>query len=252
MTIFRLLYLDTNTGEAALLQDGDIVNIGGTAGPTFFVDNKPLLFADGTSTDGSHSPALNFTLQEAYNSSTSPATITMASGKDITIVSGASTFAINSNTGNVSIGSAALSAATVNANAVSTVTINSVGFSAFHAAFLAHVTASLTPKHTADEISTNPADFTQFSGTTVTEVLQEIDTQLTTIASAVRVYEHVQTVPSDTWTINHGLNSLRVQLTLWGNDNRIFLGDEVELTGVNTIRATFSTPCTGRAILVAF
>lgn len=253
MTIFRLLYLDPGSGEAALLQDGDIVNIGGAVGPSFFVDGRPLLYADGTATDGSNTPALQLTLQGAYDFSPGPtATITLLTGKDLAIISDNTTFAINSITGNVSLGTATLSAAQVSANVISTVTINSVDFSAFHTAFQTHVTTSPAPKHTADEISTNPLDFTTFTGTNVTEVLQEIETQLNSVAAEVRVYEHVQAVASDTWTITHNLNSLRVQITLWGDDNRVFLGDELELMDMDTIQATFSSPCTGRAILVAF
>jgi hypothetical protein len=83
-------------------------------------------------------------------------------------------------------------------------------------------------------------------------VLQEIETQLLGLTQEVRVYEHVQVVPSTTWVIAHGLSSTRVQITLWGDDSRVFMGDELEQLDNDTIHATFNTPCTGRAILVAF
>lgn len=40
-------------GEQGLLPDGGIINAGGIAGPHFTVSGKPLIFADGTATDGS-------------------------------------------------------------------------------------------------------------------------------------------------------------------------------------------------------
>lgn len=39
-------------GEQSLLGDGDIINAGGISGPHFTVGGKPLIFADGTASDG--------------------------------------------------------------------------------------------------------------------------------------------------------------------------------------------------------
>lgn len=79
---FRLVYLNTASGELGKLPDFGIVNIGGTAGPTFTVDGKALLFADGGTTDGSPA-SLSLTLQGAYNNSAAPATINLTAGRDL-------------------------------------------------------------------------------------------------------------------------------------------------------------------------
>jgi hypothetical protein len=102
-TVFKVLYLNSGTGEHGRLPDLGITNIGGTIGPTFFVGGKPLLFADGTSTDGSNTALLQNSLQGVYNSST-PATTTMESGKDIKwIAQNGNYINFNADTGKVTI-----------------------------------------------------------------------------------------------------------------------------------------------------
>ena len=82
--IFKPTYLFGSSGELARLPDGGITNIGGTNNPTFTVDGKGLLFADGTSTNGG---AVNLatTLQEVYTGSNAPAQINLTSGKDFVL-----------------------------------------------------------------------------------------------------------------------------------------------------------------------
>ena len=99
--VYKILYL-SHAGEHGRLPDLGIVNIGGTLGPTFSVGGKPLLFADGSTTDGSP-PSLSNTLQGAYNAST-PATINLATGKPFTINAlNSKFFSIDPNTGKVTI-----------------------------------------------------------------------------------------------------------------------------------------------------
>jgi hypothetical protein len=99
---FKLIYLNLGTGEQGLLPDYGIVNIGGTIGPTFTVQGKPLLFADGTSTDGS-SASLLISLQGAYASS-NPATINLTAGKDLVFNAvNNKAFQFNASTGKVTI-----------------------------------------------------------------------------------------------------------------------------------------------------
>lgn len=40
-------------GEQGLLPDGAIINAGGVAGPTFTIDGKAVILADGSASDGS-------------------------------------------------------------------------------------------------------------------------------------------------------------------------------------------------------
>ncbi len=81
MTVKKLVFLSPS-GELYRLSDGDIVNIGGTAGPTFYVDGKALLFADGTPTDGSGGSVISVSFQQVYDNS-NPAHIDLTAGKNL-------------------------------------------------------------------------------------------------------------------------------------------------------------------------
>lgn len=103
MTAFKISYVNTSTGEHGRLPDLGITNIGGAAGPTFFVGGKPLLFADGTATDGSNQSLLANTLQGVYNMST-PATIDFTAHKDLQFNAlNGNYFKFDANTGTVTI-----------------------------------------------------------------------------------------------------------------------------------------------------
>lgn len=82
--IFKPTYVVEGIGEVGRLPDGAIINIGGTAGPTFTVDGRALLFSDGTATDGGAGLSA-FNLQVTYNASASPAKIDLVSGKDFVL-----------------------------------------------------------------------------------------------------------------------------------------------------------------------
>lgn len=98
------IYLVQSLGEYAQMPDGSTINIGGTSNPTFLVNGKALLFADGTSTDGSIGASPTITLQSAYTNSTSPALITTVAGKNITLQStSGKVFSFNADTGDVTI-----------------------------------------------------------------------------------------------------------------------------------------------------
>lgn len=100
---FKLVYLNTITGELGRLPEFAIVDIGGTTGPTFTVDGKPLMFADGSTTDGSPS-SLTLSLQGAYNNSGAPATINLTSGRDLIFNAlNSKVFQFNAATGKVTI-----------------------------------------------------------------------------------------------------------------------------------------------------
>lgn len=100
---FKLVYLNTISGELGRLPEFAIVDIGGTTGPTFTVGGKPLMFADGSTTDGSPS-SLTLSLQGAYNNSGTPATINFISGRDLIFNAlNSKVFQFNAATGKVTI-----------------------------------------------------------------------------------------------------------------------------------------------------
>jgi hypothetical protein len=79
------LYLDPTKGFPKAVPAGAILDIGGTAGPTFTVDGRELMFADGTSTGPGGLSRLS--LQRIYDISgttTDPtATVAMSTGKHL-------------------------------------------------------------------------------------------------------------------------------------------------------------------------
>jgi hypothetical protein len=100
---FKLVYLNTVSGELGRLPEFAIVDIGGAIGPTFTVGGKPLMFADGSTTDGSPS-SLSLSLQGAYNNSGFPATINLTSGRDLVFNAlNSKAFQFNAATGKVTI-----------------------------------------------------------------------------------------------------------------------------------------------------
>jgi len=101
--IKKLVYID-GSGELYRLSDGGIVNLGGTSGPTFFVDGKPLLFADGTSTGGGSTNLISISLQGAYNNSNPTAQIDLSTGKNFILNAlNSKQLVFNADTGKVTI-----------------------------------------------------------------------------------------------------------------------------------------------------
>lgn len=101
----NLIYLIENLGEYGRVPSGAIVNIGGVAGPGFTVGGKSLMFADGTSTDGSGAGALKTDFQNVYiNSTGAEAKIDFISGKDFVLEAvNNKQFRFDADTGDVTI-----------------------------------------------------------------------------------------------------------------------------------------------------
>lgn len=83
--VIKPIYIVEGLGEYALIPDGAIINIGGVAGPGFLVGGKPLLFADGTATDGSAVTNRQIDLQTVYQNSVGTAFIDFTAGKDFVL-----------------------------------------------------------------------------------------------------------------------------------------------------------------------
>ena len=103
----RLVYLGSR-GVLTRTHDGDVVNIGGisTTG-TFTLNNKPLLFADGSSTGGPGTGGI--TLQSVYNNSIDAqgnGSIKLLTGKDFAIYDDTNDnvfFKVDAETGKITI-----------------------------------------------------------------------------------------------------------------------------------------------------
>lgn len=239
--IYKLLYLNQQTGEHGLFPDWGISNIGGTSSPTFSVNGKALLFSDGTSTDGLGS-ALFLTLQGAYNTS-STGEIALSTGKPFSIKAlNLNTFSVNPSNGNV----------TISGDLTVQGSINNINLTQFFDDFTDHVAFSPTIKHQAEEIGiTGP--FTNVTGTNVEEALESIDAQLSNVgAAAIKTWEHVQSVASTLWTIAHNRNSLRPTVTIYDTNNDQIYPNEVHIVDANTITVSFNSFQDGRAIILMF
>jgi hypothetical protein len=66
----------------------------------------------------------------------------------------------------------------------------------------------------------------------------------------ITAYTHIQQAASQTWTINHGLNTSSVNIQIFGSDNRQLIPNEIELTSMTQAVATFGTAIAGKAVVV--
>ena len=65
-------------------------------------------------------------------------------------------------------------------------------------------------------------------------------------------HEHVQEVPSSTWTVNHLGKSLNCIVTVLDDTNKVVTPDEIQYTDEDTVTVTFLSPVVGRALVVYF
>jgi hypothetical protein len=72
------------------------------------------------------------------------------------------------------------------------------------------------------------------------------------VGSSVIGFEWIQSVPSEVWTIPHGKNSKKIQVTIWDEVDEQVYSDTVKIVDLNTVLITFNTPISGRAILMIF
>lgn len=259
-TLFKIVYVNPDTGELGRLPDLGLVNIGGTLGPTFTVGGKGLLFTDGTSSDGSAGGNQLYTnLQLSYGASASPAQINLVTGKDFVINAlNNNGFSINADTGLVSISNLQVTQinginliATLNALQTS-VTNNSTAIAVAQAEITDHLDG-VGIKHAASEISV-AGPFSKITGADLEEALVSIDAQLG-IANGpghVLTYEYLHPVPAEVWTVVHAHNSVRQTITVYGTDNVQVWADDIRIIDANTAQISFSSPQSGRALILSF
>lgn len=139
---------------------------------------------------------------------------------------------------------------TVSAPVLQVNTINGVAI----ADLLSHIDGLLTPpKHSASQISFDDTGLVNISGSTVQEAIADIDSKLGVIGtSGVVGYEYTQIAPSAIWFINHGGNSVRVQVTIWDETNQAMLADTMTIVDNNQVHIFFASPQAGRAVLMLF
>jgi hypothetical protein len=71
------------------------------------------------------------------------------------------------------------------------------------------------------------------------------------LSGEINMYVHSQSTPSDSWVINHGLGIATVMIQVLDEQNHQIVPDYVACDEQNAAHVTFSTPQTGKAIVVA-
>ena len=102
--------------------------------------------------------------------------------------------------------------------------------------------------HTAEQIAFQPP--AGMAATTVQEAIQEIITILSnssTIFGAAQFYHHIQAIPADVWTVNHGLG-FRPAVTMF-DINGTEIDGVVEHQNENALTISFIRSIAGEAQL---
>ncbi len=63
---------------------------------------------------------------------------------------------------------------------------------------------------------------------------------------------HEQASPSATWTIVHGGATENVMVTLYDENKKLFIADDITISDDNTVTVSLSQPAIGKAVLVYF
>lgn len=71
-------------------------------------------------------------------------------------------------------------------------------------------------------------------------------------SSNVQGYTHVQSVPVNTWVINHAGDSLNVNVQIYNDTNNQIMPDEVIVVNDQTVHVEFNVPMTGKAQILMF
>lgn len=242
-------------GVFGQLRNGAIINIGGTANPTFTVGGRGLLFDDGSSTAPG---ASGITLQSAYN--TSPAVngaaqIILDATKDFQIVNGTNpnlSFTVDATTGKVTVAGPLDVTGSVLISSDLTVTglINGIDLATMKSELDHHLAAEIPYRHLAGDIDIIPiADLP--GPQDVQGALEELSHKF--VSSGIGYgYEHIQFNPALMWLVVHNLNSRRAQVTVYDMDYEQVIPERIKIVDENTIMVDMGTDMNGRAMVIAF
>ncbi len=239
----KLIYIDVD-GIQAQTRVGDITNIGGTISNLFTVGGKGLLFSDGTTTDGSVGVSIaSPSFQQIYTNSIAnngSAKIILQPGKDFTISNSTSDlFNLNSN------GDLTLSGL-----------INGINISTINDLLSTHLDNSVSPsKHSASQISVTPISLAP-NATNVQETLDALNAiaggDIPVPEGVSYGFEHLQLIPTSTWTITHNKNTKRIQWSLYNDLDEWILPNGFKIIDENTVEFSLGINMMGKAILILF
>jgi len=71
------------------------------------------------------------------------------------------------------------------------------------------------------------------------------------LTNEITSYTHFQNTNATTWTIAHPLNTNSVSVTVYDTSNRVVMPDDVMVNSNNTVTVSFTSPCQGKAVVLA-
>jgi hypothetical protein len=67
----------------------------------------------------------------------------------------------------------------------------------------------------------------------------------------ITAYTHTQAVSSQSWVVNHNLNTTSVNVQIFDNSNRVVIPEKIETFSPTTLTVDFNTAQAGRAVVVS-
>lgn len=71
------------------------------------------------------------------------------------------------------------------------------------------------------------------------------------MTNEITAYTHTQNTPSQTWTVQHDMNTTAVNVQVYDAQSRMMIPSEIETTGPNTCVISFNSSQDGRAVVVS-
>jgi hypothetical protein len=108
-------------------------------------------------------------------------------------------------------------------------------------------------RHYADDVDILPIP-TLVGATNVQEALEQINNKVNsgTGGGSVVGYEHIQSIDSSTWVVQHNKSTFRLQSTIYNSLWEQIIPDAVKVIDNNTVLISFASPISGRAMLILF
>lgn len=129
--------------------------------------------------------------------------------------------------------------------------INGIDLDQFHEDFLSHLAGDAGFRHQANAIDVAP--IAGMSATNVQQALEELKSSIGGGGGgAVNGYEHIEFSPSSAWYVIHSANTYRVQVTIYDDDWEMIIPNSVKVVDSNTVLISFSSPVSGRAMVLMF
>ena len=70
------------------------------------------------------------------------------------------------------------------------------------------------------------------------------------LTKEITIYTHTQGIASETWTINHNLNTRGVIVTVYDSNDRVIIPDQIQVSNSNSVVVSVASNITGRAVVL--